>query len=114
MAELNNLPVKIRGVLYPSQTIAAEVLGVKPSTICYALANGTEQFAGLGVNYTRLIQLEYKGKIYESGAALARATGLAYHHVNFRMSRARSEGLGSFDLYGELVTIIGTVEERGI
>lgn len=112
MASTNALPVMIRGVIYSSQAHAAKELGIKPPVINIALTRGREQYAGLGINYTRVVQLEHKGKIYESGAALARALGLAYHHVNIRMTRARSKGDRTFDLYGELVTIIGTVEER--
>lgn len=43
-----NKPVTIRGVEYPSQTIAAEVLGVNQSTISSALKNGRLDFVGLG------------------------------------------------------------------
>lgn len=46
----HNLPVRIRGVIYPSGKAAAEALGVAASTIASALARGPAavERAGLG------------------------------------------------------------------
>jgi hypothetical protein len=41
-------PITIRGVTYPSQVIAAEILGVKPNTICTARKRGTLDTVGTG------------------------------------------------------------------
>lgn len=81
-------PTDIRGNIYNSQSEAAEVLGVAPTTISAALRNGTTDTVGFrGGNPVRLDGVEYP-----SQKAMCRAHGLNVAHTNARIRKARKNG----------------------
>lgn len=51
--QINSEPLTIRGVRYPSQTIAAEVLGVTQGAISNAIRRGTLDTVGTGERASR-------------------------------------------------------------
>jgi len=75
-----SVPVTIRGVTYPSQTAAAGALGVSQATISNAMARGTLDGVGLGVDGTprgrEQVPVTIRGVSYPSITAAAKAHGV--------------------------------------
>ncbi len=77
-------PVRIRGVLYPSQTAAALALGLHPGTIAKALDAGRVDEVGLGIRRGGQPGKPciYRGKAYPSRKAAALACGVSVAAVS--------------------------------
>lgn len=93
------VPVRVRGVVYPSISVAACALKVGPSTISGQLArHGAADGAGLGghaprtkrqpVNSRRVV---IHGREFPSIAAAARAIGVNYSHFFREVKRGLSD-----------------------
>lgn len=94
-------PVKIRGVLYPSQAAAARALGVKQTNISKALDAGTIDNIGLGRNFGRkkplLIQRGDEPAILaQSQGEAARIIGITASVMQHQIMKHRKKGQASF------------------
>lgn len=69
------VPVRIRGVTYPSQTAAAEALGVNQSTIAGALDRGTIDRVGCGAGSNSAKPVTLHGVSFPSYRAANQALG---------------------------------------
>ena len=75
------IPVKIRGVVYPTQRAAAKALGVSPQTVHHALERGTEDNIGLGRQNNNARPVTIDGVTYRSRAEAARRLGISKHEA---------------------------------
>ncbi len=77
-------PVRIRGVIYPSQAAAARALSLNPLTIANALDAGRVDEVGLGIRRGGHPGKPciYRGKAYPSRKAAALACGVSIAAVS--------------------------------
>lgn len=82
-------PVRIRGVIYPSQRAAAKALGVSPASVNNALERGAEDSIGLGRQNNNARPVTIDGVTYRSRAEAARRLGISKHEVRKREDSKR-------------------------
>jgi predicted transcriptional regulator len=81
-------PVRVRGVVYPSQRAAATALGVAEKTVRNALDAGTIDLVGLRGPGTPGKPCTYRGAEYPSMTAAAVACGVSEKTVRNHMRAA--------------------------
>ena len=81
-------PVRVRGVVYPSQRAAATALGVAEKTVRNALDAGTIDLVGLLVAGRPGKPCTYRGAEYPSMTAAAVACGVSEKTVRNHMRAA--------------------------
>ena len=86
------LPVKIRGVVYPSAKAAGEALGVSPKTIHGAIRRGREDFVGNGTGNPMPINV--RGVTYADAKEAAQALGVEPCSVHSAITRGNPDRLG--------------------
>lgn len=74
-------PVRIRGVVYPSQRAAAKALGVTPSAVYNALERGAEDNIGLGRQNNNAKPVTIDGVTYRSRAEATRRLGISKYEA---------------------------------
>ena len=74
------IPVRIRGIDYPSIQKAADALGVHRTTIERALERGTQDSVGMRLN-TLASTVEYEGVVYPSLRQAVLATRRSEHFL---------------------------------
>jgi hypothetical protein len=91
------VPVRIRGVVYPSISAAAREFKVKPSSICTALARGRIDFVGLGRGThgkqkppIEPVEMRIGSKTHASTRAAAKALGIPRCRIQ-KLRRAMKE-----------------------
>lgn len=100
----HNLPVRIRGVTYPSGKAAAEALGVASSTIASALARGPAAIERVGLGKGRP-----KGTSDKGGRPKKEFT---IGPFKFPSQRAASRALGVNENYISGVLRVGGVKAK--
>lgn len=93
---VQRVPVRIRGVDYPSISDAARALGLTPAAISFALDRGTIDTVGLPVPRGAPRCCRVNGVRYGTLTAAARANGVtvaAIHHA-LRRGTAHCVGVG--------------------
>lgn len=86
------VPVRIRGVTYPSLTAAGKALGVNPSTVAMHLDNGTIDRTGLGQSHAR--PYTYAGVTYSSMSTAALALDIPGSTFSDRVKKGRDPVTG--------------------
>ena len=84
------MPIRIRGVVYPSQQAAAIALGVHPTTICKALEAGTLDRVALRMGGNPGKPCVFRGKRYPSRAAAAADCGVSIAKVRAEIAAQAS------------------------
>jgi len=88
------VPVRIRGIDYPSISSAAAALGVKPNTVQGALERGTIDNVGLR-GWPGRKPVTIRGVRYLSIAAAANALGLSERSINKAMKNGYLDTVGA-------------------
>lgn len=102
MSDKNCVPVRIRGVDYPSIKAAAAALGITPATISSSLQrNGHAEGAGLGVKSVRHNSTPHRvrpitlhGRDYPSIKVAADELGLGYSWLYKAITRQQPADAG--------------------
>lgn len=84
----DGFPVRVRGVVYPSQRAAASAMGVSEKTVRNALDAGTIDLVGLLVAGRPGKPCTYRGAEYPSMTAAAIACGVSEKTVRNHMMAA--------------------------
>jgi DNA-binding transcriptional LysR family regulator len=88
-------PVRIRGVVYQSSRAAAEALGLSPSAISNALAEGRTETVGLRVPRGKPRPCRINGVNYPTLTAAAQANGVGVPAIFNAIARGRAHRVGS-------------------
>lgn len=94
------VPVRIRGIDYPSIVVAARALGISPATIGKMLDNGCIDNAGLGRNHNTRVEIFVDGKSYPSIEDAASRIGVSGKVMGGRRLRAMKKGRTSANING--------------
>lgn len=100
----NCVPVRIRGTVYPSISVAAAKLGVSPSSIASQLRRkGSAEAAGLGGSAPRPRRqplnsktCRIHGRSFPSIAEAARYLGVNYSHLFRQLQRGMKPGYSDY------------------
>ena len=92
MSHGSSVPVRIRGIVYPSMTAAAAEMDVSVAAVWKAINRGTED--GIGLGQRQLEGLICDGVFYKSVPELAKAIGRTPAALHIALSRKKKDADG--------------------